>query len=234
MDFSARQITHPDAVAGLREALRTSGMGAERLLIEVTESTLLEDTELAHETLAAIRATGAGTAIDDFGTGYGSLLYLKRYPVSVLKVDRQFVSGLGSRQDDEAIVASIVSLARSVGAVCIAEGVETLDQYTALHRMGCEFGQGYLFGRPVPAGQLPVALVECERLLTEHEAAITPPAFRPVGVPSKALDLIRDLLADGASLHAITAALNQQRLPSASGARWHKAGVALVISTLKG
>lgn len=227
--FSARQITHPDVIAGLSEALRTTGMRAERLLVEVTESTLLEDTELAREAFAAIRALGARTAIDDFGTGYGSLLYLKRYPVSALKVDRQFVAGIGSRRDDEAIVASVVSLARSVGAVCIAEGVETREQYTALRRMGCDLGQGYLLGRPVPAAQLPLSIVDCERLLTEHEATTS-----RHDVPAAAVAVVRDLLADGASLHTIAAALNQQGLPSTTGTRWHKASVARVVSTLRG
>jgi len=228
VNFSARQITHPDVITGLSEALTTTGMSAERLLVEVTESTLVEDTELAREAFAAIRALGARTAIDDFGTGYGSLLYLKRYPVSVLKVDRQFVAGLGSRKDDEAIVASVVSLARSVGAVCIAEGVETLEQYAALRRMGCESGQGYLLGRPVPSAQLPLSIVDCERLLADHEATTSPQA-----VPAAAVAVVRDLLAEGASLQTIAAALNRQGLRSTTGTRWHKASVARVVSTLR-
>lgn len=176
VNFSARQISHPDVITDLTHALTSTGLPPQRLLVEVTESMLMEDSELAADALTAIRALGAGTAIDDFGTGYGSLLYLKLYPVSVVKIDRQFVAGLGSRRDDEAIVASVVSLAHSVGAVCIAEGVETLEQYAALRQMGCEFSQGYLFGRPVPAEELPQAVKDCARLLAEYETAGFPAA----------------------------------------------------------
>lgn len=233
VNFSARQISHPDVIAGLREALASTGMRPEQLLVEVTESTLVDDAEIAQAALECIRHLGAGTAIDDFGTGYGSLLYLKRYPVSVLKVDRQFVAGLGSCHDDEAIVASVISLARSVGAVCIAEGVETLEQYAVLQRMGCEFAQGYLFGRPVPAEQLPLSLERCARLLAQCEPELSPSGTCPAqDLPATTSAFVRDLLADGASMATIAAALNRQGLVSPSGARWHRASVALVVSEL--
>jgi EAL domain-containing protein (putative c-di-GMP-specific phosphodiesterase class I) len=165
VNLSARQIGHPGVVASIEKAIHDSGMNAERLMTEVTESSVLEDVELARTVFAKIRALGATVAIDDFGTGYSSLVYLKRYKIGALKVDRQFVAGLGVNSEDDAIIASVISLARGVGAVCIAEGVETIEQYTALRNLGCEFAQGYLFGRPAPSSDLPETMRACRALL---------------------------------------------------------------------
>jgi EAL domain-containing protein (putative c-di-GMP-specific phosphodiesterase class I) len=165
VNFSARQIGHPDIIPSIRRALQRSQMRPERLIAEVTESSVVEDAEIAQLAFAQIREIGAAVAIDDFGTGYSSLLYLKRYPITALKVDRQFVAGMSTNDDDYAIVASVVSLARAVGAFCIAEGVETLEQYGALAQLGCEYAQGYLFGRPVPAGDLARVMRDCATLL---------------------------------------------------------------------
>lgn len=110
---------------------------------------------------------GASVAIDDFGTGYSSLLYLKRYPAAALKADRQFVAGLCVHHDDGAIVASVIGLAHAVGAICIAEGVETSAQHAALVALDCDYAQGYLFSRPVPAGDLRQAIAVCNAMLAE-------------------------------------------------------------------
>jgi diguanylate cyclase (GGDEF)-like protein len=190
VNFSARQIGHPDIITSIRRALQNSHMRPERLIAEVTESSVVEDAEIAQLAFAQIREIGAAVAIDDFGTGYSSLLYLKRYPITALKVDRQFVSGMSTNDDDYAIVASVVSLARAVGAFCIAEGVETLEQYAALSELGCEYAQGYLFGRPVPAHDLARVMRECAVLLdlptprpaTWQPAIVPPLAATPGGV----------------------------------------------------
>ena len=129
VNLSARQVSHPDTIATIEAALHAAALDPSRLLVEVTESAVVEDAEAAQQALAQVAALGVRIAIDDFGTGYSSLLYLKRYPIQALKVDRTFVSGLGISDDDDAIVASVVSLARAVGAVCIAEGVETHEQH---------------------------------------------------------------------------------------------------------
>ena len=134
-------------------ALSVVGLEPRRLLVEVTESAVVEDAEAALQALNQLSALGVRIAIDDFGTGYSSLLYLKRYPIQALKVDRSFVSGMGISDDDDAIVASVISLARAVGAVCIAEGVETEAQHGALLALGCHYAQGYLFGKSVPIRQ---------------------------------------------------------------------------------
>jgi diguanylate cyclase (GGDEF)-like protein len=171
VNFSARQIGHPDVVTSIETALEASGMNPRRLMAEVTESSVLEDAELARAVLAKISALGASVAIDDFGTGYSSLLYLKRYKIAALKIDRQFVAGLGTNAEDDAIVASVIALARGVGAVCIAEGVETMEQYAALSDLGCEYAQGYLFGRPVASGDLVETLRACRDVLAKPTEA---------------------------------------------------------------
>jgi EAL domain-containing protein (putative c-di-GMP-specific phosphodiesterase class I) len=165
VNLSARQVTHPDVVSTIQDALRRSGLPPERLLVEVTESTVMEDAEAAEVALHAIAALGVAVAIDDFGTGYSSLVYLKRYDLHALKVDRSFVAGMGVNADDDAIVASIINLAGAVGAVCIAEGVETHEQHASLVALGCDYAQGFLFGRPVPAEALAQALTDCARVL---------------------------------------------------------------------
>ena len=146
----------------LGEACR---QGADRLWVEITESAVLDDAELAKTVCQQITALGASVAIDDFGTGYSSLLYLKRYPADALKADRQFVSGLGLRHDDGAIVASVIGLAHAVGAICIAEGVETAGQCAALMALHCDYAQGYLFSPPVPADGLAQAIQDCQLTL---------------------------------------------------------------------
>lgn len=168
VNLSARQVTHPTTLATIEGALHLAGLPAHRLLVEVTESAVMEDAESAMLALTRIGELGAAIAIDDFGTGYSSLLYLKRYPIRALKVDRSFVSGMGVTDDDDAIVTSVVTLARAVGAVSIAEGVETREQHVALLAIGCDFGQGYLYGRPVAAADLPVAVEACEQLLDAY------------------------------------------------------------------
>ncbi|QNK82894.1 bifunctional diguanylate cyclase/phosphodiesterase [Nakamurella sp. PAMC28650] len=165
VNFSARQIGHPDVVETIKTALAGSGLAADRLWVEITESAVLEDAELARIVCNRIRGLGASVAIDDFGTGYSSLLYLKRYPAAALKADRQFVAGLGLHHDDSAIVASVIGLAHAIGAICIAEGVETTAQYQALVALDCDYAQGYLFSRPVPAQEIPRAVEQCNSVL---------------------------------------------------------------------
>ena len=166
VNFSTRQIGHPDVMETIERELGRSRLPAAKLWVEVTESAVLEDAELAKLVTNRITGLGASVAIDDFGTGYSSLLYLKRYPAAALKVDREFVAGLGVHEDDGAIVASVIGLAHAVGAVCVAEGVETFEQYDALIAMKCDLAQGYLFSRPVPADSVRRAVQECHRLLS--------------------------------------------------------------------
>jgi EAL domain-containing protein (putative c-di-GMP-specific phosphodiesterase class I) len=162
VNLSPRQIGHPDVVATIVQIVRETGLDPHALVLEVTESAVMEDAEVALSALVQLSALGISLAIDDFGTGYSSLLYLKRYPINILKVDRSFVSGIGVHDEDEAIVASLIGLARAVGAGCVAEGVETVEQCNALRALGSGFGQGWLFGRAVDPALLPGLVVQCE------------------------------------------------------------------------
>jgi EAL domain-containing protein (putative c-di-GMP-specific phosphodiesterase class I) len=150
-----RQDELADQIAGV---LETSGLPAEHLCLELTESALLDDPERALRVLGSLRDLGVGLAVDDFGTGYSSLLYLKRLPVTSLKIDRAFVSGLPDDAADRAIVAAVVRLADEMGFDVTAEGVETEEQATTLVELGCVRAQGYLLSRPEPADDMAVRL----------------------------------------------------------------------------
>ncbi len=121
--------------------------------LELTESSLLDASTQTTDTLLALQQLGIGLAIDDFGTGYSSLNYLKRLPITALKIDQTFVRDLVVDSDDRILAATIVNLGHSLGLKVVAEGVETEEQRQILIDQGCDFAQGYLFGRPMPADQ---------------------------------------------------------------------------------
>ena len=233
VNLSVRQVSHPDLLATVQSALSRSGLPAERLLVEVTETAVAEDAEAAVESLSRIAALGAAVAIDDFGTGYSSLLYLKRYPISALKIDRSFVSGLGQDSDDHAIVASLVSLAGAVGAASIAEGIETEDQRQRLLGLGCQLAQGYLFSRPVPGDQVLAAIDACEERLADTGPRRLPSRRQRRAAPQLPAPIAAQIMrlhGEGASLHTIAAALNAQAAPHPEGIRWHATHVARHIA----
>ncbi len=136
------------------EALRDSKLAPTSLILEVTESVLVEDVERASAILARLRGAGIRIAIDDFGTGYSSLSYLRTLPVDIIKLDRSFVTGITASSTTSAVARSIVSLADALGLVVVAEGIETLTQLEELVQLRCGFGQGFLFSRPVSEGAL--------------------------------------------------------------------------------
>ncbi len=121
-----------------------------RLTVEMTERAMIHAGPSVIADIQRLAAAGVRIAIDDFGTGYASLTYLQRFPVGVVKIDRSFVSGLGSNPRDEAIVRAVISLGSSLDMALVAEGVEEGSQADALHAAGCQYAQGYLFGRPQP------------------------------------------------------------------------------------
>ncbi|HBX77538.1 MAG TPA: hypothetical protein DEG43_07825 [Acidimicrobiaceae bacterium] len=147
---SPLQFVDSSVLALVAEALELSGLAPERLHLELTETALFADVDLAEMLLTELRALGVKLAVDDFGTGYSSLSHLRRFPVQHLKVDRTFVAGLVGDENDSVIVASLLGLARSLGLEVVAEGVEDHVQLARLLELGCTFGQGYLFGRPMP------------------------------------------------------------------------------------
>jgi diguanylate cyclase (GGDEF)-like protein/PAS domain S-box-containing protein len=151
VNLSARQLNETGLVETVARALADTGLEPEHLELEVTESMLMHDIELTITTLDALAKMGVAIAIDDYGTGYSSLAYLKRLHVDVLKLDQSFVKGIGHDADDEAIVASTISMAHRLGLTVIAEGVETESQLEFLRLNACDSVQGYLFSRPIPA-----------------------------------------------------------------------------------
>jgi diguanylate cyclase (GGDEF)-like protein/PAS domain S-box-containing protein len=148
VNLSPRQFRHPRLVQDVGQVLAESGLDASGLELEITEGTAMGDADATVKTLEHLKAIGIRLAIDDFGTGYSSLGYLKRFPIDVLKVDRSFVAGLPANRGDAAIVRAVVGLSRALGLKAVAEGVETPEQLAELRGLGCDQGQGYLFGRP--------------------------------------------------------------------------------------
>jgi predicted signal transduction protein with EAL and GGDEF domain len=159
VNLSSRLLGHADLNAGFAEILDSTGLAPALLEVEVTESAVMDDPDRALQQLHGLRALGLRLAIDDFGTGHSSLLRLKRLPVHKLKIDQGFVAGLPDDEDDIAIVRAIIALAHSMGLQVHAEGIEQPEQAEFLRRHGCELGQGYGFGRPVPPEQLRFALL---------------------------------------------------------------------------
>ena len=157
VNISARQV-RPALVDEVAGALAESGLPAEALLLEMTESVLLGRTEEAVEVLHALKRLGVRIAIDDFGTGFSSLSYLSRFPVDVLKIDKAFVADVDRHGERAELASTIVQLGRTLRLRTIAEGIETQAQRQALLAMGCEFGQGYLFSRPLPSNGVAVLL----------------------------------------------------------------------------
>jgi diguanylate cyclase (GGDEF)-like protein/PAS domain S-box-containing protein len=155
-NLSARQLTDPDLIEVVHDALEGNGLEPGRLVLEVTESALVDDLDVAHDVLAQLHQLGVGIAIDDFGTGWASLDYVRRFTVAdELKIDGSFIADLeGGTSADEAIVSASIVLARSLGLEVVAEGVETSRQFEALGRLGCGRAQGFLFSRAVDVDAL--------------------------------------------------------------------------------
>ena len=158
VNLSASQFERDALPEEIATILRETGLQPSRLQLEVSEAVLMRDDPRMLHRLEALKGIGVRLAIDDFGTGYASLSYLKRLPVDCLKIDRSLIKGVGSDTEDTAIVRAVVALARSLGIVVTAEGVETAEQLFQLRALGCEQGQGYYFARPVSADRLPELL----------------------------------------------------------------------------
>jgi EAL domain-containing protein (putative c-di-GMP-specific phosphodiesterase class I) len=151
VNVSARQFRHPGFVEQVREVLAATGSRPEWLLLEITESLVLHDADQVWRDLRELRAAGVRIAIDDFGTGYSSLSYLSHMPVDVLKIDKSFIDDILHNPQQMALVETIVALARTLDLAVVAEGIELAEHRDALVRMGCPYGQGFLFSKPVTA-----------------------------------------------------------------------------------
>jgi diguanylate cyclase (GGDEF)-like protein/PAS domain S-box-containing protein len=160
VNLSARQVTSRELAASIDENLSSSGLDPVHLRLEVTESALVDESATAIGSLEALSELGVGLVLDDFGTGYSSLAYLNRYPFDGLKIDRSFVEVLGVEQERTAIVEAIVGMARALSLDVIAEGVENEAQLSELARLGCDYAQGHLFSRALPAEEVSALLSE--------------------------------------------------------------------------
>ena len=159
VNLSGRQMRDPGLVSDVSQALRDTGLAADALTLEMTESVLMDDVDGALRILKELKALGLHLAIDDFGTGYSSLSYLGKFPVDSLKIDRSFVSGPGA-SENQALVGTIVEMAQSLKLEVVAEGIERQEQLTELQRLKCQVGQGYLFAKPLAADDMTTYLQE--------------------------------------------------------------------------
>jgi EAL domain-containing protein (putative c-di-GMP-specific phosphodiesterase class I) len=158
VNLSARQLMHPSLVSQIEEILHEAALSPRQLKLEVTENTVMEYSERAQAVLNDLDLLGVQLSTDDFGTGYSSLSYLQSFPFDRLKIDRSFVDRIGKNKKSDTIVKTILMLGANLGMEVVAEGIETIGQLEFLQDLGCRFGQGYYFSRPVCAA-------EAERLI---------------------------------------------------------------------
>ncbi len=193
VNVSGRQLSYPGLLEQITATLASTGLEAEHLWLEVTETSLVEEVDRAGEVLYRLADLGVGISIDDFGTGWASLTYLRNFPVHALKIDRSFVAGVAHNVNDTAIARSILALGADLDIAVIAEGIETIAQHQALQRMGCTIGQGYLYGHPSPPSTASIGKPQPQR------PALTTSASHPHGghsrhVPTRPkLDTVRHL-----------------------------------------
>ncbi|MHB1486676.1 MAG: sensor domain-containing protein [Acidimicrobiales bacterium] len=159
VNLSANQLAQPGLVEAVEAVLDRTGLNADGLVLEITESAVMADLGTGVETLRQLRSLGVHLALDDFGTGYSSFRYLKEFPLETVKIDKSFVDGLGRGGFDDVIVNAVISMARSIGYKTVAEGVETAGQLTRLRRVGCDSAQGFLLAAPAPAGATAAVLI---------------------------------------------------------------------------
>ncbi|MBV9558717.1 MAG: EAL domain-containing protein, partial [Pseudolabrys sp.] len=149
VNLSPLQVMNPSLVPTVISALATAGLPAKRLELEITESVMMQNTEAVFAALHRLRDLGVKICMDDFGTGYSSLSYLRRFPFEKLKIDRAFIGDLSNHDNAQAIVLAVITMARSLGMIATAEGIETKEQLEQIRALGCTEGQGYYLCRPV-------------------------------------------------------------------------------------
>lgn len=172
VNLSARQFLREGLADHVESLLEQSGTSSRQLGLEMTESSLIPNMHVAQEVLDGLRTLGISLSMDDFGTGYSSLSYLHSFPFDVLKIDRSFVGRLTDGDQPLQIVRTIIELARVLGMDVVAEGIETRDQYRLLRQMGCRYGQGFLFAKPMPAAEISRLLRLPGRILPDPEQQV--------------------------------------------------------------
>jgi EAL domain-containing protein (putative c-di-GMP-specific phosphodiesterase class I) len=163
VNLSPRQFQQPDLVDLIAATLDETGLHPSTLVLEITESVLMQDDDVTTARLDRLKDLGVLLAIDDFGTGYSSLGYLRRFPIDILKIDKSFVDGVCGDTDDAELARTVVRLGQTLRLRTIAEGIEHEEQRHELREAGCHLGQGYLFSRPVPAPELEALLAAASR-----------------------------------------------------------------------
>ena len=154
VNISTTELQNLDLIEHVRDILRETGVDAANLIVELTESMAVNGGDVDKYSLSGLRRLGVQLEIDDFGTGYSSISYLRKLPVNVVKIDKSLIDGLGSDADESNFVAAVLHLIHACGLKAVAEGIETPEQAAELVRLGCSSGQGYYFGRPVPASDI--------------------------------------------------------------------------------
>ncbi|MGV1097789.1 EAL domain-containing protein [Thiovibrio sp. JS02] len=177
VNLSPRQFRQEDVCVKVRRIIAGVGIEPGALIFEITEGTVMENERKAVALLNELKEMGCGISIDDFGTGYSSLYYLKQLPIGELKIDRKFVKDIMQHGDDMAIVTAIISMAKSLKLLVVAEGVETMDQLVFLRRLGCDQMQGFLVSRPLPREELLALLASDQRLAVFQRASQHPLPF---------------------------------------------------------
>jgi EAL domain-containing protein (putative c-di-GMP-specific phosphodiesterase class I)/ActR/RegA family two-component response regulator len=234
VNLSARQFQSPDLGTMIGAMLDEFKLEPQLLELEITEGSLMHNTEDAVRTLKHLEALGLRISIDDFGTGYSSLAYLKRFPLHALKIDRAFVKDIGQDSDDTAITLALISMAHNLGLKVIAEGVETEEQLTFLSANGCDEIQGYYFAEPLAAGECTEFLRQKKRLprLTQRRNA-QPASILLVDDDEDALLLLKRILSSNEyeiliatsarqalkmlSEHNVKVVVSDQQMPGMSG-----------------
>jgi len=164
VNISSRQFT-PQLIQYTNKVLRETGLDPTSLILEITESVIMEDPENTAKLLMKFKEMNVRLQIDDFGTGYSSLNYLHHFPVDALKVDKSFVQSMHDNEDKLEIVKLIITLAHNLYMGVIAEGVETVEQQTLLKTLNCEYMQGFLFSKPIDAREIDTLLRQSDRLI---------------------------------------------------------------------
>lgn len=172
VNLSTRQFQDPDLFLKISNALSDTGLPPAKLELEITESASMQNPEASIQVMEKLKSIGIKIAIDDFGTGYSSLAYLKRIPADIIKIDKSFVSGIHNDSGDLAIVRTVLALGNSLEKRCLAEGIETSEQFEMLNRLGCHFGQGYWMSKPVHAMEFLILLKEDECYLHRSRARL--------------------------------------------------------------
>ncbi|HQZ95089.1 MAG TPA: EAL domain-containing protein [Pyrinomonadaceae bacterium] len=186
VNLSGKHFGHPALVEQIQTVIAETGINPESLKLELTESAVMDNAETAILMLKQIKETGVRVSIDDFGTGYSSLSYLHRFPIDLLKVDRSFVSAMEENTENGEIVRTVIALAKALKLKVVAEGIESIHQFHQLSILGCEYGQGYLFSKPLPVADI-------ERLLADNNRwqNILPSTGMPVMPPGRDIAHLR-------------------------------------------